>query len=87
MQSLRPRTQSSPVSLQATVEVYGCGCKIYYRAVDCGEFEGDLPQTMVLTPEFTLCQKHAGRGQGHMNPPPDARLVTVLHQNESYLNE
>ncbi len=86
MQSLKPRMQSS-VNLQATIEVYECGCKIHYRVVDFDEFEGDLPQTLVLIPEYSSCQKHASRGQEHSNPPPDARLVTVLHENESYLNE
>ncbi len=72
------------MNLQATVEVYDCGCKVHYRAVDYGEFEGDLPLTIVQVPECIPCQKHAG--SSHTNPP-NARLVTVLHENESYLNE
>ena len=74
-----------PVNLQATVEVYDCGCRIQYRAVAYGEFEGDLPETLVLVPELMSCEKHEGRLQ--KSSPPDARLVAVLHENESYLNE
>jgi hypothetical protein len=84
MQSPLSRIQST-VTPQATVEVYDCGCKIHYSAVDYGEFEGDLPQTLVLIPEFTPCKKHAG--SSYSNPPTDSRLVAVLHEKESYLNE
>ncbi len=75
----------SSVNPQATVEVYDCGCKVQYRVVDYGEFEGDLPQTLLLTPEFTTCKKHAG--SSYLSPPANSRLVTVLHEKESYLNE
>ncbi|TMI24394.1 hypothetical protein E6H36_08610 [Candidatus Bathyarchaeota archaeon] len=74
----------TPVNLQPTVEVYECGCTIHYQAVDCGEYEGDLPQTLVLVPEVNACEKHQAHRPG---PPTSVRLVAVFHEKESYLNE
>ena len=51
--------------------------------VDHGEFEGDLPQN-VLVPSFVPCDKHKGAA---IIPPPDARLVTVMREPEKFLNE
>jgi hypothetical protein len=64
-------------------EVYDCGCHLRYRKVDHGEFEGDLPQT-ILIPSFVPCDKHKGNS---VVPPPDARLVTVMREPENFLNE
>lgn len=84
MRSLRQGAQN-PVNLQPTVEVYECGCRIHYRAVDYGEYEGDLPRTLILVPEIVSCERHVSCSR--VNPPQDVRLVAVFHENESYLNE
>ncbi len=68
------------------VEVYDCGCQIRYYSVDSGEAAGDMPKKPILVPEHISCPRHQ-RGTNRIHAPSDARLVTVLHENENFLNE
>jgi len=65
------------------VEEYDCGCKIHFRQLDYGENSDELPRRKLLVPEFLPCSKH----KGAQAVPPDARLVKVRREHESFLNE
>ncbi len=65
------------------VEEYDCGCKIRFRQLDYGESSEELPRRKLLVPEFLPCSKH----KEAQAVPPDARLVKVRREHESFLNE
>ncbi len=71
-------------SVWLEVEEYDCGCRVRFRKVDYGEAEEELPRKPVLVQDNVPCSKHKDVQDV---PPPDARLVMVRHEHESYLNE